>query len=81
MIALLTEDEMRDLKGRMIKDFGSGALSGDDGHFGIILERREEDDLPDNVYPGIRMDGDGGIRKETYKLVAEDTRNGGGAAD
>lgn len=53
-----------------IKTFCRSPVTGQDGHFAIILEKEDADDLPDDQYPGIQVK-DGEIRRQTYNKTGE----------
>lgn len=54
----LTKDRMEQLQGRKIKDFVHSALTGQDEHFAILVEKKKEDELPEDVFPGIQFKDD-----------------------
>jgi hypothetical protein len=61
---------MEQLQGRKIKDFVHSPLTNQDEHFAVLVEKKEEDELPERVFPGIQFK-DGEVRYNTFRRTGE----------
>lgn len=66
----ISEDRMEDLVGRQIENLVQSPLTGQSGHFGVILEKEDSDDLPENSFPGLQFK-DGEVRYRTFSKQTE----------
>jgi len=61
---------MEQLQGREIKEFVHSALTSQDSHFAVLVEKEEEDDMDEDVFPGIQFK-DGEVRYNTFRRTGE----------